>query len=50
MEAATLAWPHLDPADRFIVATALRDSATLLTADTAILEWRGPLKCHDARA
>ena len=34
---------HPDPADRFIVATALAQSATLVTADQAILGWSGPL-------
>lgn len=31
-----LNWEHRDPADRTIVATALRKSVPLLTADTAI--------------
>lgn len=35
---------HPDPADRFIVATALALGATLLTADQAILSWPGPLR------
>jgi PIN domain nuclease of toxin-antitoxin system len=35
---------HPDPADRFIVATALTLGATLLTADQAILSWPGPLR------
>jgi PIN domain nuclease of toxin-antitoxin system len=48
IDAVSLTWRNADPADRFIVATALRDGATLLTADAAILEWVGPLKCHDA--
>jgi len=48
IEAAALTWRNRDPADRFILATALRDGATLLTADTEILEWRGSLKRHDA--
>jgi PIN domain nuclease of toxin-antitoxin system len=48
IDAADLTLANPDPADRFIVATALRDGATLLTADAAILEWRGPLKRHDA--
>jgi PIN domain nuclease of toxin-antitoxin system len=34
---------HPDPADRFIVATALAQSSTLVTADQAILAWPGPL-------
>lgn len=40
---------HADPADRFIVATAQAVSATLLTADSRILDWPGRLKRHDAR-
>ncbi|MEA3469081.1 MAG: type II toxin-antitoxin system VapC family toxin [Thermodesulfobacteriota bacterium] len=31
---------HGDPADRLIVATALEDSATLVTADKKILDWQ----------
>lgn len=38
-----------DPADRPIVATALRMGAGLLTADGSILVWPGPLARHDAR-
>lgn len=38
-----------DPADRFIVATALVREATLVTADTKLLAWRGKLKRQDAR-
>ena len=32
---------HGDPADRMIVATALENSATLITADRKILGWDG---------
>ena len=39
---------HPDPVDRIIVATALQ-SHTLITADQAILEWRGNLNRQDAR-
>ncbi len=39
---------HPDPADRFIVATALARGATLVTADRAILEWPGALLRCDA--
>ena len=39
---------HADPADRFIVATALARGATLLTADEAILAWPGPLRSQAA--
>jgi PIN domain nuclease of toxin-antitoxin system len=31
---------HGDPADRFIVATAIAHGATLMTADRALLNWR----------
>jgi PIN domain nuclease of toxin-antitoxin system len=41
---------HADPADRFIVATALAMDATLVTADERILGWAGPLRRLDARA
>lgn len=40
---------HQDPADRFIVATALAAAATQVTADSRILEWQGVLKRQDAR-
>ena len=40
---------HDDPADRFIVATALVHGATLMTADDRLLDWRHPLERHDAR-
>lgn len=41
---------HPDPADRFIVATALVHGATLITADEKILDWGGPLRRLDARS
>ena len=40
---------HGDPADRWIVATALDLGAELLTADERLLAWAGPLTCVDAR-
>lgn len=40
LTAATLETLHHDPADRFIVATAIAHEATLLTADAALLRWR----------
>lgn len=40
---------HPDPADRFIVATALAHTATLVTADEKILGWPGMLLRQDAR-
>lgn len=49
IRAVDLDLPHQDPADRFIVATALAHDATLLTADATLLAWRGPLRRHDAR-
>lgn len=39
---------HGDPADRFIVATAMAHGATLVTADKAILKWRGTLARQNA--
>jgi PIN domain nuclease of toxin-antitoxin system len=47
--AVALAGLHPDPADRFIVATALRMKATLVTSDARLLAWKGPLACIDAR-
>ena len=47
--AAQLELPHKDPADRFITATAMVHSATLVTADERLLEWTHRLTCHDAR-
>ena len=38
-----------DPADRFIVATALVHGATLVTADERLLDWKHDLKRIDAR-
>jgi PIN domain nuclease of toxin-antitoxin system len=49
IEAVALAGLHPDPADRFIVATALRTKATLVTSDARLLAWKGPLACIDAR-
>jgi PIN domain nuclease of toxin-antitoxin system len=40
---------HKDPADRFIVATAIHHRATLVTADADILGWPGELSRQDAR-
>ena len=39
---------HGDPADRMIMATAIAYSATLVTADTNILKWKGQIQRHDA--
>ncbi len=41
---------HRDPADRFIVATALQLGATLVTADGLLLGWNGALPRQDATA
>lgn len=47
--AAELPRFHGDPADRLIVACALAREAQLVTADRALLRWRGGLVRHDAR-
>lgn len=47
--AGELDWEHGDPADRIIVATAMRLGLSLLTADRKILSWRGPVDLVDAR-
>jgi PIN domain nuclease of toxin-antitoxin system len=39
VDAVDLAWEHTDPSDRIIVATTRRLGASLVTADTAILEY-----------
>ena len=39
VDAVDLRWEHADPSDRIIVATARRLGASLVTADTAILEF-----------
>jgi PIN domain nuclease of toxin-antitoxin system len=41
---------HEDPADRFIVATALVHGYALVTADERLLAWRHSLERHDARS
>ena len=48
LRALDLAGLHDDPADRFVVATALVHGASLLTADVRLLDWRHPLERHDA--
>lgn len=40
---------HRDPADRFIVATAIHCRALLITADSKILEWPSDLARHDGK-
>lgn len=39
-----------DPADRFIVATALVHGAALMTADEKLLGWQHALERHDGRS
>ena len=46
--AARLRAFHGDPADRILVATAQSRSATLVTADQSLLEWRSGLRTLDA--
>jgi PIN domain nuclease of toxin-antitoxin system len=46
--AAELDYLHRDPADRFILATAISHGTTLMTADKALLRWRHPLNRQDA--
>ncbi len=41
---------HPDPADRFILATALVQGAPLMTADERLLAWSGEVPRLDARA
>lgn len=48
IRSALLADAHRDPADRFIMATALVHRAMLVTADEKILAWPGPLDRLDA--
>lgn len=40
---------HGDPADRFIAASAISLSATLVSADEKLLTWKHALKRQDAR-
>ena len=49
LRALDLSRLHNDPADRFIVATALAHGAALMTADEKLLDWRHTLERHDAR-
>ncbi len=49
IHAVSLAGYPADPADRIIAATAAIRGATLMTADEAILAWRGDLLRRDAR-
>lgn len=45
-----IGFPEDDPADRFIVATAMAWGAELLTTDRRLLDWDGPLRTIDARS
>ncbi len=47
--ASSLDSDHRDPADRFIIATALHHEALLITADKVLLDWGPDLKRYDAR-
>lgn len=49
VRALDLSGLHDDPADRFIVATALVHGATLMTADERLLDWHHAMERHDAR-
>ena len=49
VRAASLQAFHGDPADRIIAATAMEVEAILMTADEALLAWKGGLKMRDAR-
>jgi PIN domain nuclease of toxin-antitoxin system len=49
VRALDLSGLHDDPADRFILATALVHGAALMTADERLLGWRHALERHDAR-
>ena len=49
MQAVQLKDFHNDPADRFIVATAMNIEATLVTADRPILRWPGSLQTINAK-
>jgi PIN domain nuclease of toxin-antitoxin system len=49
VRALELSGLHDDPADRFIVATALVHGAALMTADDRLLDWRHALERLDAR-
>ena len=49
VRALELSGLHDDPADRFIVATALVHRAALMTADERLLGWHHAMERHDAR-
>lgn len=47
--ATRLAPLHDDPADRMILAAAMKSGAGLVTADERLLAWQGDIVRHDAR-
>jgi PIN domain nuclease of toxin-antitoxin system len=49
LRALELSGLHDDPADRFIVASAIVHGAALVTADERLLDWRNALERYDAR-
>jgi PIN domain nuclease of toxin-antitoxin system len=49
IDAVALPDLHADPADRFVVATALKFRANLVTSDERLLTWKGPLTRINAR-
>ncbi len=48
--ACSLDYEPRDPADRFILASALHHNALLITADRQILNWQSELERHNAKA
>lgn len=42
-------WADKDPADRFIMATALLTNSRLVTIDADMIAWDGPVQVVDAR-
>ena len=42
-------WDDKDPADRFIMATALLTNSQLVTIDAEMIAWNGPARVVDAR-
>jgi len=43
-------WADKDPADRFIMATALLTNSQLVTTDADMIAWDGPVRVVDARS
>ena len=48
ISAAQLDGFHGDPGDRMLAATAMAFDAVMVTSDQQILDWKGPLRRHDA--